>query len=1232
MSNQWTTEQQQAISKRNCDLLVSAAAGSGKTAVLVERIITRITKDTPPIDIDQMLIVTFTKAAAQEMSQRIGKVLLQQLQEEPKNFHMQNQLTLLQKADIKTIHAFCLQLVKEYYYVLDLDPAFRTGDVGEMKLLEQEVLEQHFEDLYKKGDPRFFALVETFGEDTKDDGLKELVRKIVRFAQGFPNPKEALQSMLLPYRLDKTSSIDNLFWMPLLREAIFERVAYAEEMVDQAMRVASSSAGFDGYLERLQAEIESIENLKEALSSVSYKKWHMAYAQVSFDRLPPYRGDEKDEAEIIKSYRTKAKDTIAKLKEDFFGYGEELHRAIIENLYPIAEILVEVVIGFMEAFALEKKERRVIDFSDYEHFALRILVEPESTIDNILPTNIAEDLQSRYAEIMIDEYQDSNVVQEMILYAVSGANKGKPNRFMVGDVKQSIYRFRLAMPELFNEKYKNYPLGGDGGECKILLSKNFRSRHHILEGINFIFEQCMTADFGDVAYDDSVALHTGASFPEPKDSENISTENELILLETKDDIAENEDEDTVAEMKRQELELVAVARRIKEMMQENFMVYDGKLQSYRKMKFGDIALLLRSPKNFAPLMEEVFAREGIPYFAETSVGYFDVAEVELVLHFLRILDNPRQDIPLIAVLHSPLYRFSTDELLEIRMYLKEGLFYEAICAYYIAEEGISLPLQKKIELFFADFEFYRQKNLELSLYELLHLFYGKSGYFDHLGTKLLGNLSQGNLKLLLDKAIAYESGIRTGLFYFIRYVENLKLIGDDSPTAKDESNFSEFMQVMTIHKSKGLEFPVVFVCDMGKNINMQDLTAPCITHQKWGFAFDYTDLTRRAIYKTLPKKALGEAVKRDTLSEELRVLYVALTRAKEKLILVGHAKDLEKSLENWGHIANETKEQFSLPQLRRGRTYLDFVVPSLLRHPDLSKTNKKFAMRGNPSAFQKTLLPWRVALHEKADVLTYLQAEEEVQKEKLSGFENWDSEKVYSSEKVKQEIEDVFSYEYPHEQATKLQGKISISEMKRKFLEQSEESSFFSPPKQLEFQELTKATKTKLSGAELGTITHRVMELLDFSVVYTKEVLEETLLQFVANGKLLQAEKDAVNANKILQFFESELGKRLQKSQAVEKERPFAMLLSPKEAMFDENYDDTDDKMVVNGIIDCYFYENDRLILVDYKSDGLAKEEDFLSRYQIQLDVYKKALENGLERKVDEMYIYSFSLGKAILC
>ncbi len=1234
MSNQWTAEQQQAISKRNCDLLVSAAAGSGKTAVLVERIITRITKDTPPIDIDQMLIVTFTKAAALEMSQRIGKVLLQQLQEDPQNFHLQNQLTLLQKADIKTIHAFCLQLIKEYYYVLDLDPAFRTGDSGEMKLLKQEVLDQYFEELYKKGETRFFSLVETFGEDTKDVGLKELVKKIERFAQGFPNPKEALQSMLLPYQLEDDTMLDDTYWLPLIREAIFERMAYAEEMLDFAMTLASGSAGFDGYLNCLQTEIEAVEALKETLSSISYKKWHMAYIQIVFERLPAYRGEEKDLADIIKTYRTKAKDTIGKLKEDFFCYGEEMHRDLIVSLYPVAETLVEVVCGFMDAFALEKKERRVIDFSDYEHFALQILVDPKSTIHDIYPTKIAEEVQARYTEIMIDEYQDSNIVQEMILYAVSGASKNRHNRFMVGDVKQSIYRFRLAMPELFNEKYKTYPLDGEGSTCKIVLSKNFRSRHHVLEGINFIFKQCMTADFGDVIYDDSVALHTGAMFKEPSPQENIATENELILLETKDGVTTEGEEDVVAELKRQELELIAVAKKIKEMMDADLMIYDGKLQNYRKLKFGDIALLLRSPKNFVAIMEEVFTREGIPYYAETSVGYYDVAEVELVLHFLRIIDNPRQDIPLIAVLHSPMYRFTTDELLEIRMHLKEGLFYEALCAYDVAEDGISLELQKKIGAFFADFTFYRQKNLELSLYELLHLFYARSGYYDYLGTKPLGNLSQGNLKLLLEKAIAYESGIHTGLFFFIRYVENLKLIEDDSPTAKDDGSVDEFVQVMTIHKSKGLEFPVVFLCDMGKNINMQDTMAQCITHQTWGFSFDYTDLQRRAVYKTLCKKALGEVAKRDTLSEELRVLYVALTRAKEKLILVGHTKDLEKSLENWGRVANETKPQFSLSQLRRGKTYLDFVVPSLLRHPNLGEKNKAFSAYGNAKAFKETLLPWLITMYHKADILQYLDCEEQILEEKQSLFTHWDTDKQYVSEKMKMSIEENFLYRYPNEKATQLQGKISISEMKRKFIEQTTGEYFFSTPKQLEFPEIK--NQKKLTAAQLGTITHRVMELLDFSISYTRDVLEEVLVQFVADGKLLQEEKNAVNHKAILQFFESELGQRLQQSKQVEKEKPFAMLLSAKEALFDETYRDVTDEIVVNGIIDCYFYDHakdeERLILVDYKSDGLTKDEDFLSRYKIQLDIYKKALENGLEKKVDEMYIYSFSLGRAILC
>ncbi len=1219
--NRWTREQLQAIEARGCDLLVSAAAGSGKTAVLVERIIRRITSDQPPMDIDRLLVVTFTKAAASEMSQRIGGAIAKKLEQEPQNLHLQNQLTLLARADIKTIHAFCLQIIREYYHLLDIDPAVRTGDPSEIKLLQQEVLEDYFEELYQNEDEVFFRLLETFGEETKDSRLKELIIQLYNFAQGYPDPVGLLEEMAEQFALKEDETVDSCKWVNLIRDGIKENVAFARELLERAMALASSTSGFEAYLECMEREVEGMERLEESLP-FGYGKWHMAFIQTEFRRLPSYRGEEKELAEEIKALRNDAKDVRSKLGETYFSFSEEMQGELLRSLYPVAKGLAELVSGFLHRFLEAKKEKLMIDFHDYEHFCLQILVEKGSTVQHVKPTPAAEEIQKRYDEIMIDEYQDSNMVQEMILAAVSGESKEKYNRFMVGDVKQSIYRFRLAMPQLFNEKYHTYLLE-EGSKCrKIILSKNFRSRKNILDGANFLFRQLMSLDFGDVAYDDEAALYPGAVFPDTQVLHG--GENEVLLVESQS-LLEEEGMEELEELNRRQLEAMAITNKIKEMMDEGYCVVDKESGAYRPLAYRDIAILMRSMKNWGSVLDDIFRQAGLPYYAETAEGYYDVPEVDTVLNLLRLLDNPRQDIPLLSILHSPLYGLSADELMQMRLIGGNGLFFDCIEGYL--NQGEHVNLKEKLQNFMGDLTKWRGKVKELTLHELLRYLYEESGYYDYVGMTAGGGLRQANLRLLLEKAEQFEKGSHKGLFFFIRYVEDMKTAEGESTSAKLQSEGENLIRVMTIHKSKGLEFPVVFVADCGKQFNEMDIRAAVLTHQEWGFGMDYKDLERRAVYRTLSKTALAEVIRLENLSEELRVLYVALTRAKEKLILTGTVKDFQKAVKKWAEAAEGKGPRLSVFRLRRSKSYLDWVMPGLLRHPDAKGIREEYGVSGEVKFFTEEPSTWLFTRKTRGDVLLRAVEEKAEAEEQENFFAHWNTEADFSGKR--DEIFHLLKWKYPYLAATQLPSKLSITEVKRRNMEELTGEPILSSV-EIRLPQNVKEERP-LTATEIGTAMHAVMEYADFHGKYDGEGLDALLEEMLKKGRLSEKEIMSIRKNELLGFFASPLAERIRKGAVVEKERPFAMLVAAKELFLEEGYQNVEDMVLLNGIIDCYFMEGDNVILLDYKSDRIFDEETLRRRYKVQLQLYQRALEQALGKTVTEVYIYSFAMGREIL-
>ena len=1216
--SKWTSHQQQAIKTRDCDLLVCAAAGSGKTAVLVERVIERVANEGGSVD--RLLVVTFTKAAASEMSQRVGEALARKLETDGENIHLQNQLTLLSRADIKTIHAFCLQVIREYYHLLDIDPAVRTADPGEMKLIRRDVLDEMFEELYGRAEAWFFVLLETFGEETKDTRLKELVLKIYEFAQGYPQPEQLLHQIAEQFQLSEMDTVDSCVWIPIIKEGIYNRIESALSVLQEAKAMAVSAAGFDAYADCLEKECEAVSALLSSMEG-GYRQWHQAYVAVDFGRLGAYRGEEKEMAERIKNLRNEGKDEIKKLGETFFCFDAQMQTELIRALYPTAKGLSALTLLFMERFAAQKKEKLVIDFHDYEHFALKILVEPDSRIHHILPTAVAREIQQRYDEIMIDEYQDSNMVQEMILSAVSKESCGENNRFMVGDVKQSIYRFRLAMPELFNAKYNTYPIESGGKTQKILLSKNFRSRKNILDGANFLFYQLMGASFGDVEYDTDAALYAGADF---LDGDVLcGGANEVLLIETQ---SQEEMAEVLEEMSRRELEAVAIAKRIRQLIADGFCVLEKETGTYRPVQFRDIAVLMRSVKSWGPVLEDVFAKEGIPYYAEVAEGYFDVPEVETVLNILRLIDNPRQDIALIAILYSPIYRLSADDLMQIRLKGGGGQYFDCVKAYSM--EGENSCIQDRLNDFLNDLARWRSVMRDLSLYELLCCVYDESGYYDYVGMTAGGSLRQANLRLLLEKAEAFESGRQKDVFFFVRYVEELKTAEAESSSAKLQSEADNLVRVMTIHKSKGLEFPVVFVADMAKQFNEMDMREAVITHAVWGYGMDYKDLERRAVYRTLSKTALAEAIRMENLAEELRVLYVAVTRAKEKLILTGGVKDFVKSFDKWSIRAKADGWRLPTFRLRKARNYLDWVMPALLRHDDAQGILDEFGLEAldDASRIKADVSRWTFSFVRKQALQEAALSERKSTQSQEAYFRNWNSSVDYSKER--ETVFQVMEWEYKHEKATRLPVKVSISEIKRKHMEQGGEVYPYPAIK----VEMPKEKNAALSMAEIGTAMHMVMEAADFGRKYEcAEDVSRVIASLLADGRLSEEEGKALRFGELESFFQSDLARRLHHAVQIEKEQSFAMLVDAKAVFSDSVFSDVDEKVLINGIIDCYFVESDgNVVLLDYKSDRVFDETVLKARYEIQMGLYKKALERALSKRVSEVYIYSFAMKDAI--
>ena len=1278
MAVKWTKEQEQVIKLRNRNILVSAAAGSGKTAVLVQRILEKVMDPDHPVDIDRLLIMTFTRAAAGEMRERIANALENALYENPDNEHLQRQTTLIHTAQITTIDGFCAYVIRNYFHLIGLDPGYRTGEEGELKLLKEDVMKELLENYYAKDSGKFKYFIECYASGKTDDGIKELIYSLYNAAMSNPYPDSWLEKCIDCYRNTDLESIKVSEWMKLLWKNVAKDLDQAKTLIEEARELCFVPGGPYLYDDALGSDLLLICDVKEKAEAGDFDGVGALLGSPSFARLSTKKPKEPVDdtlKEQVKTIRESAKGILKEIGTRYFTVKEEELPLLLSSCLGPVEMLVELTREFIRLYGEKKREKNILDFTDMEHFALEILVErevsdthnesgisqrgknafageetgcqmgenslekkekaPEGQESVYHMSAAARELSLKYDEVMVDEYQDSNLVQEMITNCVSGWADGRKNIFMVGDVKQSIYRFRLARPELFMEKYKQYSLT-DSDEQRIDLHKNFRSRSRVLDSANFIFRQIMGEDLGGIAYDEAAALYPGAEFPDGNREEFLPTE---VLLVEKDS---EELEDLMEGQDARELEALAISHRIKEIVGKE-LVLDKETKEYRPVRYGDIVILLRSASGWSETFTEVLGAHGIPVYAASKTGYFSALEVVTVLNYLQVCDNPLQDIPLTGVLRSPLVGCTSQELAVLREEHPDGMIYESVLEfleeYENREDNWDAVLYEKLHGFIRLLTEMRDLAVYTPVHELILEVLRRTGYGNYAKALPNGAQRSANLAMLVEKAMDYEKTSYRGLFNFVRYIEHLQKYEVDYGEVNLSGAGEGSVEIMTIHKSKGLEFPIVILAGMGKQFNFQDLNARLLIHPDFGLGADAILPDRRMIVSTLNKQVIRRRLLEESLGEEIRVLYVALTRAKEKLIMTGTIANLEKELLYLSRFRDNEQELLPAETRLNGKTYWDYVLPALARHRCMDGLYEEFGLLpshenplyDDPSEFEvKRITAQMLAQTEVADQATG-QMEEDL-------FDQWDCEKV-TDPGIREELERRFGFVYPYEYRKDIPVKVSVSDLKKKSYHEDtdiEEAVYFEPdivPLIPRFMEEKRESEEEFTGSARGTAYHRVMECLEYNKTDSAKQLREQVTALVENKKLSEAEADCVRISDVQIFVESELGQRM-KGAALSgnlfREQPF--VISRSAAEIDESWD-PQERVLVQGIIDAYFLEKDEIVLVDYKTDRVRRgeEQKLIDLYHTQLEDYAQALQRMTGRKVKEKYIYSFTLKKAIL-
>lgn len=1286
MGVSWTTEQQKVIDLRNRNILVSAAAGSGKTAVLVERIVKIITDKNHPVDIDHLLIVTFTNAAAAEMRERIGNAIEKALDEQPGNEHLLRQLTLIHNAQITTIDSFCLYVVRNHFHEIDLEPNFRIGDEGELKLLREDVLGRVLEQNYEEPSEAFSDFVEGYASGRTDAALNEMILQLYEFSRSYPWPEKWLDSFVGAYRIETREELDRAEWLAPLTENICFVLKDCEQLLKQALAITQQDDGPDMYEKAVQSDLEKYDGLSRL---TSFCELSGALSDIKYDRLASSRGFEgdPDKLELVKSLREQAKDVVKKLCRQYFFCSPEMMIEQLERTEPMLEEVVRLTKQFADEFAAAKRRKNLVDFHDVEHFALQILVDEETE----KAKKTAEEFRDTFEEIMIDEYQDSNEVQETLLRSISREERGENNIFMVGDVKQSIYRFRLARPELFMKKYDSYSLE-ESTTQRIDLHKNFRSREEVLTCTNDIFYKIMARSLGNVEYDAEAALYPGASYPAIEMKKTAGKEEtaeeqtkqsiadftpEILLADSNDELLE----DTEFSDKKT-LEAKIVAEEIRHLMKTQ-PVTDKATGELRAARYSDIVILLRSLSGWADSLVEVLNGNGIPAHTVSSTGYFSTVEVQTVLSMLRLLDNPRQDIPMAAVLRSPMAGLTDEELAVLRLEDGSVPFHEAVLelaeglyeedgqkeisdseadseadqkqgrnADGKKEDDIETTAHRKLLKFYKKYRQLRQLVPDTPIHELIEIILRETGYGHYVAAMPAGNRRTANLNMLLEKAAAYEKTSYKGLFHFVRYIDELQKYDVDFGEADMVGENEDVVRIMSIHKSKGLEFPIVIVSGMGKNFNKQDTRSKMVLHPELGIGLDYMDGKKRIKSPTIAKKAIAKQIDLENLGEELRVLYVALTRAKEKLILTGTLKDAPEKLEFFRQQANLSKAaDRPLSYLTRegASGYLDWILPAVLSYGD------KYPVRIVEAA--------ELVLDE---VENQLEQNEDLT-ERIGEIKAADPQLVG-------QLKQRFSQRYPYQVDVLRKNKYSVSELKHramreKFEAEQEETipAFLEEPVTPTIplfiqRQGSVEQETPNRGALRGTAVHRVMECYDFA---SEKSVHEQMEAMEKEEKITADMRALVREQTVADFVSSETGRRMalaQRGGALYREKPFVMGFTEEELenygfgvgaqmieneaqtenaqqeimsenVSQENHMHEEDLTLIQGIIDVFWIEDDGITVLDYKTDRVDTAQELIDRYATQLKLYADALERVFatrKLKVKEILIYSFRLVKLI--
>lgn len=1212
MGLEFTPEQQQVIKLHDRNILVSAAAGSGKTAVLVERIIQMISSEEQPVDIDRLLVVTFTNAAAAEMRERISHAIEIKLGEQPENLHLQRQSALLHNAQITTIDSFCLFVIRNNFNDIGLDPGFRIADEGELKLMKQDVLGRLLEEKYEEGQEGFLEAVEYFTGGSNDKLLEEYIIKLYEFSMSYPWPEEWVSQRKKDYDITSVIDMEKADWCQYIVTYIKTSLKECAGQLGRARQLSERPGGPYMYGEMLEQEQEMLE---KAAEKNSLKELYEVWECIRFGRLPGKKDDSVNvqDREKAKQLRNEVKKQLEDLKINFLSLSPEQAAVRMAKASQPAAALMDLVLQFKEKLDEKKRKENIIDFHDMEHFALNILLKKQED-GSCQASAAALEYRQFFHEILIDEYQDSNLVQELLLQSISGEEEMRFNRFMVGDVKQSIYKFRLARPELFMEKYTCYSKV-DSVRQRIDLHKNFRSRPEVLQSVNDLFFQIMGPDLGGVDYDEAAALYPGAVYPDYNQNHTCY----LMIGRDKE-----------SKLSVREQEAAVIAERIKKLIRD-FQVTDKETGALRPVRYQDIVILLRTTSGWAEDFKRVFEKAGVPAYVASRTGYFQAPEVKEILQLLHVIDNPLQDIPMYGVLKSFFGDFNEEEIVRIRSSgKKSGFLYHQMKELALGqpqpEEKKKQELSKRMKEFLHMLSALREKSAYTPIHKLIQEILEETGYLYYVSAKPGGKQRQANVEMLLTRAAAFENTSYYGLFHFLRYVEQLEKYEVDYGEADILDENADVVRIMSIHKSKGLEFPVCFVAGLSKKFNMQDTTGRLIADMDMGVGVDFIDSDLRLQSKTLRKNAIALKLRLDSLGEELRVLYVAMTRAKEKLILTGVVPDCDKikaELE-----ANDEKpEKVSFSRLSNAGSFMDFILPCLQE--------------------AEWVCPEDIICSEIEDIIRITEGRKKLL---LSEPDRQLMKKL--SEKLKRQ--------YPYSYLSELYVKTTVSELKKAGMERLTEQSIeaaehdfgggsrtepafnrrlYEEPEVIPYIPSFVREQAGISGTDRGSAYHKIMELLDFKKLYhmiehdsTNMTLLREIEQQMENmeqtGKISGQWKNAVSMQKLVTFFQSSLAKRMLQAAAkgmLHKEQPFVLGLPASRLGTD--FPDTE-MILIQGIIDLFFEEDGMLIVADYKTDAVKEEKELIRRYQVQLDYYSEALFRLTGKEVSEKMIYSFALGK----